>query len=47
MGMNKSKFIVSINTDPETPIFKHSHIGIIKDYKEFLPAFIKILKENF
>ncbi|MFN4220231.1 MAG: electron transfer flavoprotein subunit alpha/FixB family protein, partial [bacterium] len=46
MGMNKSKFIVSINTDPEAPIFKYSHLGIIEDYKEFLPALIRILKEN-
>jgi len=45
-GMNKSKVIVSINTDPEAPIFKYSHFGIIEDYKEFIPAFIKVIKES-
>jgi len=43
-GMNKSKFVVSINTDPDAPIFNYSNIGIIHDYKEFLTDFIKVLE---
>lgn len=43
-GMNKSKFVVSINTDPDAPIFNYSNIGIIHDYKEFLTEFIKVLE---
>ncbi|MCS7244464.1 MAG: electron transfer flavoprotein subunit alpha/FixB family protein [Candidatus Calescibacterium sp.] len=41
-GMNKSKFIVAVNTDPEAPIFKYSHLGIVDDYKNFLKEFMKI-----
>ncbi len=43
-GMNKSKFVVSVNTDPDAPIFNYSNIGIIHDYKEFLTEFIKLLE---
>jgi len=45
-GMNKSKVIVSINTDPQAPIFKYSHFGVIEDYKVFLKAFIDVIKSN-
>ncbi|MEN3014578.1 MAG: electron transfer flavoprotein subunit alpha/FixB family protein [bacterium] len=45
-GMNKSKIVVSINTDPEAPIFKYSHFGIIEDYKTFLNDFLKVLKQS-
>jgi electron transfer flavoprotein alpha subunit len=45
-GMNKSKVIVSINTDPQAPIFKYSHFGVIEDYKFILKAFIDVIKSN-
>ncbi|RMF84410.1 MAG: electron transfer flavoprotein subunit alpha/FixB family protein, partial [Nitrospinota bacterium] len=40
-GMAKSKLIVAINKDPEAPIFRVAHLGIIDDYKEVLPAMIQ------
>lgn len=39
-GMTGSKTIVAINTDIEAPIFKAAHIGIVRDWRQFLPAFI-------
>ncbi len=44
-GMNKSKVIVAINNDKDAPIFKHSHIGIVEDYKVILPAIIQEIKK--
>lgn len=45
-GINKSKYIVSINTDPEAPIIKYSHFAIIEDYKVFIKDFINVLKQS-
>jgi electron transfer flavoprotein alpha subunit len=39
-GITGSKTIVAINTDKDAPIFKAAHIGIICDWRKFLPAFI-------
>lgn len=39
-GITGSKTIVAINTDKDAPIFKAAHLGVVCDWKQFLPAFI-------
>ena len=43
-GMSDSKTIVAINTDPEAPIFKVAHLGVVADFKTVLPPFIAKVK---
>jgi electron transfer flavoprotein alpha subunit len=43
-GCSGSKFIVSINKDPEANIFKESDLGIVGDYRKVLPPLIEKLK---
>ena len=44
-GMTSSKTIVAINTDPDAPIFKVAHLGIVGDFKAVLPKFIAKCRE--
>ncbi|MGB9728262.1 MAG: electron transfer flavoprotein subunit alpha/FixB family protein [Thermoprotei archaeon] len=41
-----AKVIVSINKDKNAPIFKYSDYGVVADLYQFLPVFIKKLKEK-
>jgi electron transfer flavoprotein alpha subunit len=44
VGMLDSGKILAINTDPNAPIFRFCHYGIVGDIKEVIPRFIKTLK---
>jgi electron transfer flavoprotein alpha subunit len=44
-GMSGSKTIVAINTDPDAPIFKMAHLGIVGDFKAVLPPFTAKCKQ--
>ena len=43
-GMDESKKIIAINTDPAAPIFSVAHYGIIGNLKEVIPMMIKAYK---
>lgn len=42
-GMAKSKTIVAINSDPEAPIFRYAHIGIVGDWREVVDGMLESL----
>lgn len=44
VGMSKSGLILAINKDPDAPIFKFAHHGIIGDLYQIIPEMIKQFK---
>jgi electron transfer flavoprotein alpha subunit len=45
VGMSKSGTIIAINKDPEAPIFKFAHHGIVGDVYQIVPELIRQFKE--
>lgn len=44
-GMKKSDLIIAINNDPEAPIFKAAHYGIVGDLFKVVPALTEAIEE--
>jgi electron transfer flavoprotein alpha subunit len=44
-GITGARTIVAINTDPDAPIFKVAHLGVVGDFKGVLPKFIEKCRE--
>ncbi|MEK6569902.1 MAG: electron transfer flavoprotein subunit alpha/FixB family protein, partial [Bacteroidota bacterium] len=45
-GMKDSGLIISINTDPNAPIFNASHYGVCADIFDVLPPLIDEIKRQ-
>ncbi len=45
VGMSKSGLIIAINKDPDAPIFKFAHQGIVGDVYQIIPEMIEQLKK--
>jgi electron transfer flavoprotein alpha subunit len=46
MGMRESKFVVSINIDPNAAIFNHSDLCVVEDLHMFLNEFIELVEND-
>jgi len=45
MGMDTSKVVVAINSDPNAPIFRYADYGIVGDALQVLPALTRAIRE--
>lgn len=45
-GCSGAKTILAVNTDPDAPIFKSAHFGIVGDYRRVLPAMVAALRDG-
>ncbi len=44
-GCANARVIVGINTDPQAPIFKYAHYGIVDDCLKVMPALLRLARE--
>jgi electron transfer flavoprotein alpha subunit len=44
-GCSNSRVLVAVNRDPEAPIFRYAHLGIVDDCLEILPEFTRLARE--
>jgi electron transfer flavoprotein alpha subunit len=45
-GMHESQKIIAINNDPDAPIFRIAHYGIVGDAQEVIPRLIDVYKRS-
>ena len=46
VGMQGSQIIVGVNKDPQAPIFDVATYGVVADLFEFIPAFVRRIKQE-
>lgn len=46
VGMQGSEIIVAVNKDPDAPIFDVANYGVVADLFDFVPAFVRKIKEQ-
>ena len=46
VGMQNSGCIISINHNPDAPIFSISNYGVVGDYRSVIPAIIAEIKKR-
>jgi len=45
-GIEKSKYIIAINTDPGAPIIRASDLAVIDDYEKIFDELVRLVKED-
>lgn len=45
-GIEKSGFILSVNTDPKAPVFGQSDVGVVEDYDAFTEVLVRIIEDE-
>lgn len=45
-GIRAAKKIIAVNSDPSAPIFRYADIGVIADWREFVPALLEQIKNH-